>query len=57
MRRDGVPEPYKKLNELTRGRAVTKETITDFIESLELTKEASKDQSVEVNTTYLRGSS
>ncbi|KAG7977643.1 hypothetical protein I3843_05G040400 [Carya illinoinensis] len=40
MRRYGVPEPYEKLKELTRGRAVTQESITEFIESLELPKEA-----------------
>ncbi|OMO91876.1 Fumarate lyase [Corchorus capsularis] len=40
MRRYGVPEPYEKLKELTRGRAVTKESIKEFIEGLELPKEA-----------------
>ncbi|GAV56800.1 Lyase_1 domain-containing protein/ASL_C domain-containing protein [Cephalotus follicularis] len=40
MRRYGVPEPYEKLKELTRGRAVTKERIRDFIEGLELPEEA-----------------
>lgn len=40
MRRYGVPEPYEKLKELTRGRAVTKESIREFIEGLELPKEA-----------------
>ncbi|KDP44832.1 hypothetical protein JCGZ_01332 [Jatropha curcas] len=39
MRRYGVPEPYEKLKELTRGRAVTKESIREFIEGLELPKE------------------
>ncbi|XP_047316234.1 adenylosuccinate lyase-like [Impatiens glandulifera] len=36
MRRYGVPEPYEKLKELTRGRVVTKERIREFIENLEL---------------------
>ncbi|KAK7391055.1 hypothetical protein VNO78_19374 [Psophocarpus tetragonolobus] len=40
MRRYGVPEPYEKLKELTRGRAVTKENIRDFIESLDIPEEA-----------------
>ncbi|CAB4263246.1 unnamed protein product [Prunus armeniaca] len=40
MRRYGVPEPYEKLKELTRGRAVTKESIVDFIQGLELPNEA-----------------
>ncbi|KAF3433535.1 hypothetical protein FNV43_RR24637 [Rhamnella rubrinervis] len=40
MRRYDVPEPYEKLKELTRGREVTKESIRDFIEGLEIPKEA-----------------
>ena len=40
MRRYGIPEPYEKLKELTRGRTVTKESIRDFIEGLELPAEA-----------------
>ena len=40
MRRYGVPEPYEKLKEQTRGRGVTKESIREFIEGLELPKEA-----------------
>ena len=40
MRRYGVPEPYEKLKELTRGRAVTKESIREFIQGLELPKES-----------------
>ncbi|KAE8681184.1 hypothetical protein F3Y22_tig00111338pilonHSYRG00017 [Hibiscus syriacus] len=52
MRRCDVPEPYEKLKELTRGRAVTKERIREFIEGLELPKEA-KDRSNEVNTTFV----
>ncbi|GMN70222.1 hypothetical protein TIFTF001_039263 [Ficus carica] len=40
MRRYGVPEPYEKLKELTRGRAVTKDSIREFIEGLELPEEA-----------------
>ncbi|XXG85650.1 hypothetical protein AAC387_Pa11g0690 [Persea americana] len=40
MRRYSVPEPYEKLKELTRGRAVTKESIREFTEGLELPAEA-----------------
>ncbi|KAL1300200.1 hypothetical protein HN51_044866 [Arachis hypogaea] len=40
MRRYGVPEPYEKLKELTRGRAVTKESIRDFIEGLDIPEAA-----------------
>ncbi|KAL7107974.1 hypothetical protein ACP275_06G087600 [Erythranthe tilingii] len=40
MRRYGVPEPYEKLKELTRGRTVTKENIKKFIEGLDIPIEA-----------------
>lgn len=40
MRRYGVPEPYEKLKELTRGRGVTKESMREFIISLEIPQEA-----------------
>ncbi|KAK7320625.1 hypothetical protein VNO77_30271 [Canavalia gladiata] len=39
MRRYGVPEPYEKLKALTRGKAVTKESIRDFIEGLDIPEE------------------
>jgi adenylosuccinate lyase len=40
MRRHGVPEPYEKLKALTRGRAVTRETLQAFVESLDIPAEA-----------------
>ncbi|KAL4192936.1 hypothetical protein AMTRI_Chr06g174450 [Amborella trichopoda] len=40
MRRYGVPEPYEKLKELTRGRAVTKESMQEFVRGLQLPQEA-----------------
>ena len=36
MRRYGVPEPYEKLKALTRGQAVTQETMLEFIQSLDI---------------------
>jgi len=36
MRRYGVTEPYEKLKNLTRGQAVNKETLTNFIRSLNI---------------------
>jgi adenylosuccinate lyase len=36
MRRYGIPEPYEKLKALTRGRAVTKEILVEFIATLEI---------------------
>ena len=39
MRRYGVPEPYEKLKALTRGKAVTKELLQQFIGSLDIPDE------------------
>ena len=39
MRRYGVPEPYEKLKALTRGKAVTKALLQDFIGSLDIPDE------------------
>jgi adenylosuccinate lyase len=36
MRRYGIPEPYEKLKELTRGQAVNQELLAQFIASLEI---------------------
>jgi len=36
MRRYGVPEPYEKLKALTRGQAVDRELLQEFIASLEI---------------------
>ena len=36
MRRCGVPEPYEKLKAVTRGRAVTRDTLHSFIDSLDI---------------------
>jgi adenylosuccinate lyase len=36
MRRYGVPQAYEKLKALTRGNAMTKETIAAFIQTLEI---------------------
>jgi adenylosuccinate lyase len=34
MRRYGVPNPYELLKDLTRGRAITRDTLQDFIRGL-----------------------
>nr|HPG80237.1 adenylosuccinate lyase [Piscinibacter sp.] len=36
MRRYGLPNPYERLKELTRGKAITREAIAAFIDTLEL---------------------
>ena len=40
MRRYGVAEPYEKLKALTRGQQVTKATLNDFIDGLDIAEEA-----------------
>ncbi len=39
MRKNGIANPYEKLKELTRGQAVTRETLQVFIQGLELDTE------------------
>ena len=39
MRRHGLPNPYGRLKELTRGKAITREAIQAFIASLEIPAE------------------
>jgi adenylosuccinate lyase len=36
MRRYRIKEPYEKLKQLTRGKAITRETIEDFIQTLDI---------------------
>ena len=36
MRRHGLPNPYERLKELTRGKSITREGLAAFIDSLEL---------------------
>jgi adenylosuccinate lyase len=36
MRRYGIPEPYEKLKALTRGQAVSKALLHEFVATLEL---------------------
>jgi adenylosuccinate lyase len=36
MRRYGIPEPYEKLKTLTRGQAVTRELLSEFIGTLDI---------------------
>ncbi len=40
MRRYHIEEPYEKLKALTRGQAITREAIQQFIETLEIPEEA-----------------
>lgn len=40
MRRYGIPKPYEKLKELTRGKDINSETIRAFIDTLEMPEDA-----------------
>jgi adenylosuccinate lyase len=40
MRRHGIPEPYEKLKALTRGKAITADTLREFVQSLDLPADA-----------------
>jgi len=42
MRRYGIPEPYEKLKALTRGQAVTKDLLQDFITTLDIPEHEKK---------------
>ncbi|MCP5089458.1 MAG: adenylosuccinate lyase [Gammaproteobacteria bacterium] len=42
MRRYGIPEPYEKLKSLTRGQAVSKEILVDFVNSLDIPDDAKR---------------
>ena len=39
MRRYALPNPYERLKALTRGKAISRETIADFVETLEIPAE------------------
>lgn len=40
MRRFGLPNPYEQLKELTRGKGITEEALRDFIQGLDLPRDA-----------------
>ena len=42
MRRYAIENPYEKLKELTRGKAITQQAFQDFIESLDIPEDARK---------------
>ena len=53
MRRYGVPAPYEKLKELTRGRAITRATLHEFIRALELPEAAKQALLTLTPSTYV----
>jgi adenylosuccinate lyase len=40
MRRHGIEQPYEKLKALTRGQAITRESLQDFVAGLDLPEDA-----------------
>lgn len=53
MRRYGVPEPYEKLKELTRGKVIDPATLADFIRSLPIPEPAKNSLLALTPQTYL----
>lgn len=53
MRRYGIEKPYEKLKEFTRGKAITKEAMGDFIASLELPAEAKAELNAMTPASYI----
>jgi adenylosuccinate lyase len=54
MRRYGIPEPYEKLKELTRGQVVDQQLIQDFVRSLDIPDDA-KDRLLELTPSTYTG--
>ncbi|MBX3422860.1 MAG: adenylosuccinate lyase [Pirellulaceae bacterium] len=53
MRRYGIAEPYERLKELTRGRAITAETMRQFIVQLEIPEAAKQSLLALTPDTYI----
>jgi len=53
MRRYGIEQPYEKLKQLTRGQAITRATLHEFIDTLELPDDAKERLKALSPSTYL----
>lgn len=53
MRRFGVPNPYEKLKELTRGKDITQEALHDFIRTLPIPDDAKERLLALTPATYI----
>ncbi|MBF0454119.1 MAG: adenylosuccinate lyase [Magnetococcales bacterium] len=53
MRRYGIEKPYEKLKELTRGNAITREGIAEFIQGLDIPAQAKEDLTELTPATYI----
>lgn len=53
MRRFGIEQPYEKLKAVTRGKAITKEIMAEFIETLDMPEEAIAELKALTPATYV----
>lgn len=53
MRRYGIEQPYEKLKALTRGQAMTRETLQDFVQTLDLPQTARDELLALTPATYI----
>jgi len=53
MRRYGIEQPYEKLKAFTRGKAITKEAMADFIATLELPQSAKDELNALTPASYI----
>jgi len=53
MRKYGLPEPYEKLKELTRGKTIDRQSLAAFIDGLELPPEVKQQLKALRPSTYL----
>lgn len=53
MRRYGIEKPYEKLKELTRGQAITKDVMQQFVDTLDIPEDAKKSLKALTPSTYI----
>ncbi|WP_461534658.1 adenylosuccinate lyase [Spongorhabdus nitratireducens] len=53
MRRYGIEKPYEKLKELTRGRDISQQVISEFIDTLEIPEAAKQQLKALTPATYI----
>ncbi len=53
MRRYGIEQPYEKLKAFTRGKAITKDAMGEFIASLELPQSAKDELNAMTPASYV----
>ena len=53
MRRYGIEKPYEKLKALTRGQAITQETMAQFIDTLDIPDQVKTQLKVMTPANYI----